>query len=61
MTDHTADRIVQGLTEALAHAKGEIVPDLTLHPRLPAGSASSAHTPPAKLDCNSQIIDETPE
>ena len=26
-----ADRIMQGLTEALAHAKGEAVPDLKLH------------------------------
>ncbi|OAN46173.1 transcriptional regulator [Magnetospirillum moscoviense] len=29
--DNAADRIMQGLSEALAHAKGEIVPDLALH------------------------------
>jgi putative transcriptional regulator len=31
MTDHTVDRIMQGLTEALAHAKGEAAQDLALH------------------------------
>jgi hypothetical protein len=61
MTDHAADRITQGLNEALAHAKGEMVPGLALHPQLAAEAASSAHTPPAKSDCNSQIIEETPE
>jgi len=31
MMGNAADRIMQGLTEALAHAKGEVVPDLKLH------------------------------
>ena len=31
MTDHAAHRIMQGLTEALAHAKCEMVSDLALH------------------------------
>ncbi|WP_096703904.1 helix-turn-helix domain-containing protein [Magnetospirillum sp. 15-1] len=31
MTDHAADRIMQGLSEALAHAKGEMIPDLAPH------------------------------
>jgi putative transcriptional regulator len=31
MTNHAADRIMQGLTEALTHAKGEAAQDLALH------------------------------
>lgn len=31
MTDHAADRIMQGLSEALAHATGQMVSDQALH------------------------------
>lgn len=31
MMGNAADRIMQGLTEALDHAQGKAVPDLTLH------------------------------
>lgn len=48
MMDHAADRITQGLTEALAHAKGEMVSDLALHisaqvdvPAIPSSPAFS--------------------
>jgi hypothetical protein len=59
MTDHAADRIMQGLNEALAHAKGEMVPDLALHPQLAAEPGRSASGPLAKPKHNSQIVEET--
>lgn len=55
MTDHTVDRTMQGLNEALAHAKGEAVPGLALHPQLAAGPGRSASGPLAKPKRNSQI------
>lgn len=59
MTNHAADRIMQGLNEALAHAKGEMVPNLALHPQLAAEPRRSASEPQAKPKRNSQIVEET--
>lgn len=59
MTNHAANRVTHGLNEALAHAKGEMVPNLVLHPQLTAEPRRSASEPQAKPRRDSQIVDET--